>query len=251
MRIQDRLVVAADFNPNEYGGRKGVRKEVLKLARNLKDTGVYLKVNSILRAWGYELIETIHNYGLRVFADLKLSDIPNTLGQDADLLNEVKPEIVTVMCNSEINALLEVRKRLALDIEVLGVTILTSLDEERCQSVYGCSTKAGVLRFARMAQLAKLNGLVLSPLELKVIKSHKEITLMCNTPGIRPEWNLVDSDDQARVMTPGKAIQSGADRLIIGRPITWAGKKPGKIKNSREAVEFTLDEIEEALRLRK
>ena len=250
MRVEERLIVAADYNPCDFGGRQGLRKKVLELAREIEGTGVYLKLNSVLRACGYGLIDELHQLGLKVFADLKLIDIPNTMGIDADLLNETKPEIVTVMCCAEVDGLLAVRKKLDLNIEVLGVTVLTSLDEERCQSVFGCSTKAGVLRFARLAQLAKLSGLVLSPHELNIVTARSELTMTYNTPGIRPGWNVVEKDDQKRIMTPREAIAAGADRIIIGRPITQAGKKPGKIKNPREAIEFTLEEIEEALRLR-
>lgn len=250
MQVNERLIVAADYNPGDFGGRQGVRKKVLELAREIEGTGVYLKLNSVLRACGYSLIDELHNLGLKVFADLKLIDIPNTMGIDADLLNEVKPEIVTVMSLAEVDGLLAVRKKLDINIEVLGVTILTSLDEEKCHSVFGCSTKTGVLRFARLAQLAKLTGLVLSPRELKIVTGRPELTMTYNTPGIRPEWYVVNRDDQSRTMTPREAISAGADRIIIGRPITQAGKKPGKIKSPREAIEFTLEEIEEAIRLR-
>lgn len=250
MQVEERLIVAADYNPCDFGGRQGVRKKVLELAREIEGTGVYLKLNSVLRACGYDLIDELHQLGLKVFADLKLIDIPHTMGIDADLLNEVKPEIITVMCCAEVDGLLAVRKKLNIDIEVLGVTVLTSLDEERCQSVFGCSTKAGVLRFACLAQLAKISGLVLSPHELKIVVARPELTMTYNTPGIRPEWNVVDGDDQSRVMIPRKAIIAGADRIIIGRPITRAGKKPGIIKSPREAIEFTLEEIEEAISLR-
>ena len=123
---------------------------------------------------------------------------------------------------------------------MLGVTVLTSVDEEECQSIFSCSTKAGVLRFARMAQLAGVAGLVSSPQEAEMLAGKKELVLAANTPGIRPEWSLVAGDDQRRVMTPGKAMKAGVKRIVVGRPITQAD-------NPLEAVRRTLDEMEAAL----
>src|SRR5689334_10217646 len=102
----ERLIVAADFKPNveepplHKNGlfRNWVRHQVIKLALNLKGTGVYLKVNFALRACGYELIRVIQDHGLRVFADLKLYDIGNTLADDGVLLKEAKPELLTTVC---------------------------------------------------------------------------------------------------------------------------------------------------------
>jgi len=127
---------------------------------------------------------------------------------------------------------------------VLGVTVLTSLNEEECQAIFTCSTKAGVLRFARMAQLAGLDGLISSAQEAEMLKKRVELVLRANTPGIRPSWSIIDKDDQARVMTPAKAIKAGAKRLVIGRPIITA-------KDPKEAILRTLEEIEQALEEKK
>lgn len=240
MEANDRLIVAADYDPRENGGVSGVRKKVLDLASNLKDMGVIIKVNSILRACGYGLISDLHDLGLQVFADLKLIDIPNTMETDGAMLLEYKPEIVTVMCCAGIDGMRVVRETLGGNTEVLGVSVLTSLNEEECQAIFTCSTKAGVLRFGRFAQLAGLGGLILSSQEADMLKDKKELVLTLNTPGIRPAWSLVAGDDQKRIMTPGKAIQSGAKRLVIGRPVTQAD-------NPREAAQRTIQEIEEAL----
>jgi orotidine-5'-phosphate decarboxylase len=240
MDPSERLIVAADYDPRKEGGVTGVRQKVIKLAGDLEGLGVIIKVNSILRASGFELIADLHKMGLRVMADLKLIDIPNTMEMDGAMLAEYKPELVTVMCCAGIEGMRQVQIALGSTTEVLGVTILTSLDEEECQGIFTCSTRAGVLRFARMTQLAGLNGLVSSPQEAEMLAAKKELVLATNTPGIRPAWSLVAGDDQARVMTPGKAIQAGVKRIVVGRPITQA-------KNPREAVERTLEEIQAAL----
>ncbi|MBT4277806.1 orotidine-5'-phosphate decarboxylase [Candidatus Falkowbacteria bacterium] len=240
MEVTDRLIVAADFSPRDYGGRVGVENEVINLAKTLKGTGVYIKVNSILRSSGYDLILELRDLGVKIFADLKLIDIPATMEIDGEMLAEVRPDIVTVMCCAGIDGMRAVQKVIGGNTEVLGVTVLTSLNEEECQTIFTCSTKAGVLKFARMAQLAGLGGLILSPKEIEILINRFEITLGLNTPGIRPNWTIVKGDDQSRILTPYKAIFSGAKRLVIGRPITQSD-------DPRSAVLKTLDEIERAI----
>ena len=247
---EERLIVAADFHPKDHGGISGVKARVLQLAHELEGLGVYIKINSVLRAIGYELIVQLHELDLKVFADLKLIDIPNTMAVDAAMLAEVHPEIVTVMCNAGINGMHTVHEALQGKTKVLGVTVLTSLNEEDCQAIFTCSTRAGVLRFARMAQLAGLVGLILSPKEVDVVKDRFELSLELNTPGIRPEWSLIDDDDQSksRVLTPELAIKNGAERIVIGRPIVQASpNEDGFPQSPREAVKRTLEEIRAGL----
>jgi len=254
LKVEERLIVAADFSPIEHGGIQGVKRRVLDLAADLEGLGVFIKINSILRATGYGLIEELHDLGLKVFADLKLIDIPNTMRTDGELLSEVKPDLLTVMCCAGMDGMNAVQECVGEDTKILGVTVLTSINEEDCQLIFGCSTKAGVLKFARMTQLAGLGGLILSPKEVEVITSRFELGLTLNTPGVRPEWFITDKDDQvkARVMTPKKAIMSGADRLVMGRPIIKAkSNDEGLPQSPKEAVERTLEEIREAVTLRE
>lgn len=248
LKPQERLIVAADYSPKDLGGIAGVEKQVLALAENLQGTGVYIKVNSILRAVGYSLITKLHDLGLKVFADLKLIDIPNTMKTDGEMLAEVRPDILTVMCCAGIDGMHAVQKILGSTTEVLGVTVLTSLNEEECQAIFSCSTRAGVLRFSRMAQLAGLGGLILSPQEVEVVNKRFELLLSLNTPGIRPVWSLVEGDDQSRVLTPQKAIAAGAQRIVMGRPVVQAGPNDqGLPQSPREAVDRTIAEIEAGL----
>jgi len=204
--------------------------------------GVYIKINSILRACGYDLIDNLHDLGVRVLADLKLKDISETMETDGMFLIEAKPEIVTVLCDASVKGMSKVKEQLK-DSEILGVTILTEFDEEECQGVYVCSTKAGVVRLARLAQHAKLDGLVLAAKEIEVVRERQElIHLSLNTPAIRPKWAIVEGDDQAkkRVVTPAEAIEMGADRIIVGRPIV-------RNVSPRDAAQRTLDEIQAVL----
>ena len=169
MEAKDRIIVAADYDPRIEGGVSGVRDKVLALGRELEGMGVIIKVNSVLRGCGYGLIADLHELGLPVFADLKLVDIQNTIETDGAMLAEYKPEFVTVMCSAGIDGMRAAQETLGEFTQVLGVTVLTSFDEEECQGIFGCSTKAGVLRFARMAQLAGLSGLILSPQEAEIL----------------------------------------------------------------------------------
>jgi len=242
LNVEERLIVAADFKPSEYGRGRGVEKKLIDLVRDLHGTGVCIKVNSVLRFLGYELIDRLHDFGLRVFADLKLIDIPNTMATDGEFLNEIQPDILTVMACAGVNGMKAVQKEVGDHTEVLGVTVLTSFTEEESRDIFTCSTEAGVLRFAEMTQLAGLSGLILSPKEAEIVRSEFGLSLGLNTPGIRPEWSMVDGDDQSRVLTPAKTIQAGADRIVLGRPITSA-------KNPRDAVKRTLDEISKGLEL--
>lgn len=240
MKPEERLIVAADFKPSKGDGAEFVRSHLLTLAYSLRGTGVIIKINSVLRALGYSIIDELHELGLQVFADLKLVDIPATMEIDGRLLNDYRPEIVTAMCQAGVEGL-HVLNETASYSEVLGVTVLTSLDEEDCQALFTCSSKAGVLRFARMAQLAGLKGLILSPKENEVIESRRfELSLELNNPGIRPRFAQVEGDDQKRVLSARDAIASGAKRVVVGRPITQA-------EDPMKAVHMTLDEINQGL----
>jgi len=245
LTLAERLIVAADFKPRpEMGlGRADVVSQVLNLAQQLKGTGVYLKVNSALRAGGYDLIEEIHSLRLKVFADLKIIDIGATLAMDGYLLHEAKPELLTTVCVAGVTAMQALKAELP-DTEVLGVTVLTSLRDADTQAMFTCSTEEAVMRFAQVAADAKIDGLISSPQEAEMLRAKFGNALSINTPAIRPTWAIVPGDDQNpdRIMTPAKAIWAGVDRIVVGRPIVSS-------KNPYDAVMRTLEEIEGALNI--
>jgi len=123
LKPEERLIVAADFSPEGYGGIRGVEIKVLDLAEELKGLGVFIKVNSILRAVGYSLIVCLRNLGLNVFADLKLIDIPNTMKTDGEMLLEAQPDILTVMCCAGIDGMNAVRKVIGGTTNWLGLEV--------------------------------------------------------------------------------------------------------------------------------
>lgn len=237
----ERLIVAADFRPTEPGmGRTWVRDEVLALADSLEGTGVYLKVNSALRACGYGLIDEIRARGLRTFADLKLFDIVETLATDGALLREARPELLTTVSVAGIAAMKALKAELP-DTEVLAVTVLTSLKDEDTHAMFACSTEEAVLRLAQVAAEAKIDGLISSAKEAPMLRARFGIVFSLNTPAIRPTWAIVPGDDQNpdRIMTPAKAIRAGADRIVVGRPII----RPPRGMSRRDAAMRTIEEI--------
>jgi len=236
-----RLIVAADFKPDPATGRAGVKAKVLSLAESLKGTGVLIKVNSILRASDYDLIDMIHALGLGVFADLKLVDIKETLETDGELLREAKPELLTAMCIAYDPALTALKNAVP-ETEVLGVTVLTGLTDENAKEMFSCDVRSAAIRFAKIAKRAGLGGIICSAKEAELLRGVVENNMTINTPAIRPTWSIVENDDQnlKRVMTPGDAICAGADRIVVGRPIVRAAIP-------YDAAKRTIDEIESAL----
>ena len=243
----ERLIVAADFKPLSTAGdcpqgRMWVVEQVMALANMLRGTGVYLKVNSALRAHGYGLIDYIHTCGLEVFADLKLFDIGETLSTDGVLLRETGPEILTVSCMTGTEALKALKKQLP-DTEVLGVTVLTTIRDPECSGLFHYSTVLDyVCRLASMADSAGMDGIICSAKEAKAVRQFIRPTMTINTPGIRPVWTIVAGDDQnpERIMTPTEAIKAGVTRIVLGRPIIGA-------KSPYDAVMRTIDEIASAM----
>ncbi len=234
------LIVAADFKPTRPEANEEVVGKAVSLAEKLRGTGVYLKMNSVLRSGGYPIISNIHYFGVKVFADLKFFDIPETLAIDGMLLREFKPELATVACSTGVKAIQFLKTELP-DTELLGVTILTSFNEDDSNAMFTCSTEEAVLRLAGFGQDGGVNGYISSGKEAEVLRAKFGLVMSLNTPAIRPAWAIIPGDDQNpdRIMTPAKAIKAGADRIVVGRPITQA-------PNPYDAVMRTIDEIASA-----
>ena len=150
-----------------------------------------------------------------IFADLKLHDIPNTCAAAVKAIKDLKINYLTMHISSGLNALRQVKK-VSGRIKLTGVTILTSLDNKALKEIgFNKDVKKIVLRQARLASKAKLDAIVCSAQEAKIVKKvfKKEII----TPGIRFSSKL---NDQKRILTPKQAFENGSDWLVIGRPIT-------------------------------
>ncbi len=157
-----------------------------------------------------------------IFADLKLHDIPNTCISTVKALKDLKIDYLTIHISCGLKALKETKK-ISGKTKLIGVTILTSLDNNSLKEIgYNKELKKLVLHQARLANKANLDAIVCSAQEVKIVKKvfKKEII----TPGIRYNTKLYD---QKRVLTPKQAYKNGSDWLVIGRPIT-----KGNIKNN-------------------
>ena len=157
-----------------------------------------------------------------IFADYKLHDIPNTCVSTIKAVKDLDINYLTIHISSGLEAL-KATKKVSGKIKLVGVSILTSLDDKSVKQVgFNKKVKDLIKSQAKLASKAKLDAVVCSPLEVKLVKKifKKEII----TPGIR---FTSKSDDQKRIMSPKKAFKNGSDWLVIGRPITQ-----GNIKNN-------------------
>ena len=150
-----------------------------------------------------------------IFADLKLHDIPNTCASTIKAIKDLKVSYLTIHVSAGIESLKAVKK-ISGKTKIIGVTILTSLDNKTIKEIgFNKSIKKIVLQQAKLANKAKLDGLVCSAHEAPIVKKvfKKEII----TPGIRFSSK---ANDQKRILTPKQAFNNGSDWLVIGRPIT-------------------------------
>ena len=178
----------------------------------------------------------------KIFWDGKFDDIPNTVGGATTPIANLRVKMINVHASAGIPAMMEAVANRG-DAIVLAVTVLTSFEENDGHLTFGAPTKAKVIQFARDAKLAGVQGIICSPKELEILKKKPELRdLITVIPGIRPTWSAIN--DQERVTTPTEAIKSGADYLVIGRPIT---KPPKEIGGPVEAAKKIADEIAAAL----
>ena len=165
------------------------------------------------------------------FGDFKFSDIPNTCASAIKSVSDLKFNYLTIHISAGLEAL-KLTKKFAGKTKLIGVTILTSLDNKAIKEIgFSKNVKELVLHQAKLATKAKLDAIVCSAREVKIVKKvfKKEII----TPGIRFNSKI---DDQKRVLTPKEAFKNGADWLVIGRAIT-----KGNIKNNIQKLINHLD----------
>ena len=213
------------------------------------DTTSIKRINNILKNTKSKRLKIGYKFGLEflnskngrnfikklknqiTFGDFKFSDIPNTCSSAIKSVSDLKFDYITIHINSGLKALKEAKKA-AGKTKLIGVTILTSLDNKAVKEIgFSKNVKELVLHQAKLATKAKLDAIVCSAQETKIVKKvfKKEII----TPGIRLNSKR---DDQKRVLTPNEAYRNGADWLVIGRDIT-----KGNIKNNIQKLINHLD----------
>lgn len=220
------------------------KNECLNLAKMLKGLDIWVKIGlrSYLRD-GAKLLDELRKIDdFKIFLDLKIYDIPNTMADTCEELAKLGVDMINLHASAGQSAMNEVMKRLnalAKRPLVLGVSALTSFDEASFLSIYGQSIERAVLQFSQMAFESGLDGMVCSVFESLAIKKATRESFLTLTPGIRP-FNE-SKDDQARVADLTSAQANKSDFIVVGRPIYRA-------LNPREVVEKILCRIQKVVR---
>jgi orotidine-5'-phosphate decarboxylase len=216
----------------------------LKLAAELASVVGAFKIGSeLFTSAGPDIVHRIRATGAAVFLDLKFHDIPNTAAKSVTAATRLDVQMLTVhtIGGSEMMRAAELSAQQTAALAgrkaplVLGVTVLTSMDDANLQEV-GVNARANeqVERMAKLATQSGLRGLVCSPLEIVMLRKVLPPSVQLITPGIRTGKDK--ADDQKRTLTPREALDAGANWLVIGRPICAA-------ENPRAAAEAILESL--------
>lgn len=217
---RERLIVALDMSDGE---------QVRQLVKAVGNQVTWYKVGmELFYSEGKAMVEELLKLNKKVFLDLKFHDIPNTVGGAAraatrmgvSMFNVHTAGGVQMMTEAKAASVDEAEKRQKKPPIVLGVTVLTSMDEDTFHHDLGYEGTIGdrVIQWALMAKEAGLDGVVASAREAAAIREHCGNDFLIVTPGIRPGGSA--ADDQSRVMDPPTALEAGSDYLVVGRPIT-------------------------------
>ena len=227
-RNADKIIVALDV---------ATKKEALALVEELREQISFFKVGlQLYTAEGPEIVRGVLAASAKVFFDLKLHDIPSTVGRAVESAARLGVQMLTIHLSGGpemIRAATAARKN---NLSILGVTVLTSADEETLREI-GIPDKIDnqVLRLAQLGVDCGIDGLITSPREVKMLRQEFGRKIKIVTPGVRPNW--AEAGDQKRAMTPREALDVGADYLVIGRPIVAD-------PNPRQALTKILGELE-------
>ncbi len=228
---RDRLIVALDL-PSIAEAEKAVA--------DLGDTVSFYKVGyELVLAGGLEFAGSLVRSGKKLFLDLKLHDIANTVSRGTERAAALGATFLTIHAfPPTMKAAIEGRGKSGL--KLLAVTVLTSWnDADLKESGYGIGVRDLVLRRAEQAAVLGVDGLIASPLEAAELRRAVGKSMLIVTPGIRPAGG--EAGDQKRVMTPAAAIKAGVDHIVVGRPIIEA-------KDRKAAAQAIVVEIESALK---
>ncbi len=219
-------------------------KEYVKLLEG--KVGVFKIGLELFIDQGPSVVEMVKNLSsARIFLDLKLHDISATVQRAMERVVDLGVDFITVHCSSSMAMLEKAVKGGQGQTQILGVTLLTDNDADTLQASgfkdeFVKEPDALVMKRAEMAFESGCKGVVCSGREVKAIKQTFGKSFLAVTPGIRPEWSLLENDDQKRVTTPGQAISLGSDLLVIGRPVRDA-------KDPAQAAQKVIKEIENSL----
>ncbi len=205
------------------------KKRALELADILRDVAGGFKIGSrLFTAEGPSIVDALVARGDKIFLGLKFHDIPNTVATAVTAASDLGVWMLTVHTQGGID-MMRAAKEASLSGSVsplvVGITVLTSLDDDALQTI-GVSRQVAdqVTRLASLAQKAEIDGVVASPREVKAIRETCGSDFKIVTPGIRSglETTLLGHDDQVRTASAADAVRDGADYIVVGRPIIEA-----------------------------
>jgi len=202
-----KLIVALDFSNAE---------EVAQITSLLDPQTCVLKVGlQLYLAEGQTILKQLTDQGFDIFLDLKLHDIPNTVHKAVAEIAQFNVLMTTIHLQGGAE-MIEAAKSAAGSTKILGVSLLTSLDEKDTQQLYGNAFENQFNKLVTLAQSSSIDGIVCSPQELVKLHDFNKLKVV---PGIR---NAQTEDDQKRTMSAADAYAQGADYIVVGRPITQA-----------------------------
>ncbi|MBF0476415.1 MAG: orotidine-5'-phosphate decarboxylase [Deltaproteobacteria bacterium] len=245
-------------NPKIYSGKKKLPhdylvfpldvpdvKEARRLVTALKDdVGIFKVGLELFVAAGTEVIKIVTDVGPeKLFLDLKFHDIPATVKGAVASAASWGATFVTVHCGGGLS-MLQAAAAAANQVKVLGVTVLTSLDNHDLRDL-GLRDELTdpaslVIHRARLAIKAGCAGVVCSGREVAGVRQEAGPNFITMVPGIRPGWEGGSSDDQKRIVTPAMAVRDGADYLVVGRPIRSAADPADAAKRIAEEIATAL-----------
>ncbi len=197
-------------------------REILPTLRQLQGSVRWVKIGlEMYTACGPDCVREVADLGFKVFLDLKLHDIPNTVAKAVESAAKLPIGMLTLhTCGGRemMQWAAKARAQHAPDLLLLGVTVLTSFSAPGLAETGVIDPpEQQVVRLGRLAKESGVTGLVCSPLEIASLRAALPADVTLVTPGIRPRD--AKADDQSRVMTPGEAARTGANYIVVGRPI--------------------------------
>src|SRR5256884_8649844 len=223
----DKIIVALDVP---------TKRQALNLVEQLRDPISFFKIGlQLYTAEGPEIVRAVLSTGAKVWLDLKLYDIPNTVGRAVESASHLGVHMLTIHLSGGSEMIRVAIAARANNMLLLGVTVLTSATEQTLREVGISGTvEDQVLRLAKLGVEAGIDGVVAKPHEITKLRAEFGNKIKIAVQGIRPTW--AEPGDQKRFMTPREALEAGADYIGIGRPIT-AHQQPS------EAVAKILQEL--------
>jgi orotidine-5'-phosphate decarboxylase len=224
----DKIIVALDVP---------TKPQALSLVEQLLDQISFFKIGlQLYTAEGPEIVRSVLAAGAKVWLDLKLYDIPNTVARAVESASHLGAHMLTIHLSGGSEMIRAATGARANNVVLLGVTVLTSATEQTLREIgIADNVQDQVLRLARLGVESGIDGIVASAREIRPLRTKFGEKIKIAVQGIRPTW--AEPGDQKRFMTPRQAMEAGADYIGIGRPITAH-------QNPREAIAKVLDELQ-------